>query len=107
MVQVISTTPKSSLSPRAFHTASDPSTILYRQGGWPACSPMQCVTLIHHLSHRTRPITRLNLDHHLHTTLSTMPRHAHSDGPPPSPPSLKSFRVKRASAEEVTGGEHV
>ena len=32
---------------------------------------------------------------------------SHSDGLPPSPPWLKSFSVRLAFVEEVTGGEHL
>ncbi|KAL4310258.1 hypothetical protein GQ457_01G028050 [Hibiscus cannabinus] len=38
MDQVTSTIPTFVSSPKALHTASDPSTMLFLQGGWYACS---------------------------------------------------------------------
>ncbi|PQQ05418.1 hypothetical protein Pyn_12356 [Prunus yedoensis var. nudiflora] len=124
MDQVTSTTPKSWFSCKAFHTAAEPSTILFPHGGCPAYSashplreshssttlaailfPLLAVILIifpHLFFLSNHPVDSA-------TTRSMLlwNHSSHSDPPPPSPPSLKSLNVSLAFMDDVTGGEHV
>lgn len=122
MDQVTRASPTSESSPSASHTACDPSTMLLRHGGWPACALSQPLTESHWST--TFAVTflpfpaviliifkhsELPLNHPVEsaTTRSVLLWNfsSHCDGSPPSPPSLKSFSVRIAGVEEVTGGE--
>lgn len=111
-------------SPKAFHTPFDPSTILFRHGGWWACAlshpfieshssttlattdlPFLAVILIFfpHLEPPLyQPVDNATIGLELSWNLPS-----HSDGSPPSPPLLKSLFVRMARVEEVTRGEHL
>jgi len=109
IVHVTGTTPSSVFNPNAFHTATDPSTILLRQGGWPACSASQPFTESHWST--TFAVTLLpflavilisfpHLEPPLYhpvdnaTTLSELLWNfsSHWEAPPPSPPVKDSLR---------------
>ena len=124
MDQVTPKIPRSWFKPKAFQTALDPSTMLFLHGGWPACSASHPFTESH--SSTTLAVTLFPLlaviliifphrDPWLYhpvdkaTTLSELSWYfsSHSDGPPPSPPLLKSLSVRRACVEDVSGGEHL
>lgn len=123
MDQVIPTSPTSLFSPNASHTASDPSTMLLRHGLCPACSASQpCleshssttfaftlrpllalirIIWLHRLPPLYHPVERATIGFALEWYLPS-----HSDGPPPSPPWLKSLFVRVAGVGDVMGGEH-
>jgi len=109
IVHVTGTTPSSLLSRNASHTAADPSTILLRQGGWPACSSSHPFTESHWST--TFAVTVLPFDAlilinfpHLEpplyhpvdnaTTFSVLLWNcsSHWEAPPPSPPVKDSLR---------------
>uniref|UniRef100_A0A2K1X8B0 Uncharacterized protein n=1 Tax=Populus trichocarpa TaxID=3694 RepID=A0A2K1X8B0_POPTR len=124
MDHVTGTIPRSLFNPKASHTASDPSTILFSHGGRNPCSRSHPCKVSH--SSTTLAVTLfpllaviLIILPHLDppsyhpvdsaTTLSVLAWYlsSHSDGAPPSPPSLKSFKVNLAFVVDVTGGEHL
>lgn len=124
MDQVTSTIPISLSRPKALHTASDPSTILLSQGGWPACSSSQPRMESHSSTTCANTLLPLlaviliifpHLDPPLYHPVDSATIGfelswycpSHSDGPPPSPPALKSLFVSLAWVDDVTGGEHL
>jgi len=121
---VTSTTPKSLFSCKASQTASDPSTILFLQGGKPACSlshpffeshssttlastllPFRAVIFI--IFPHLDPPAYQPVDSATTRSVFSWKFSSHSDGAPPSSPSLKSLSVRLALVKDVTGGEHV
>lgn len=119
MDQVTSTTPISLSRPRALPTASDPSTILLSQGGWPACSSSQPRMESHSSTTSANTLLPLlaviliifpHLDPPLYHPVDSATIGfelswycpSHSDGPPPSPPSLKLLFVSLAWVDDVT-----
>jgi hypothetical protein len=111
---VTGTTPSSVFNPNAFHTATDPSTILLRQGGWYACSASQpfteshssttfavvlfpfCALILINFPHLEPPLYH-PVDNA--TTLSVLLWYwpSHSEAPPPSPPNKDSSKFIRIS----------
>ena len=114
MDQVTCTSPRLISSPRAAHTPSDPSTMLFAQPSAESHSsttlantllPLGAVILII-FPHRDPPSYHRVGNATMRSELSWyLP--SHSDGPPPSPHFSKLLLVRMAGVEEETGGEGV